>query len=242
MHARVTILSTPGSACGCRYYGLDVPKMEARIQELKYDAVTLNYQMLLLRLQKGNPMRLPVNRSHMDPAAAMMFMKTSAKAKSVHRLSIGTSAADLKPDGGSMPAGMGSKAVAQNLLSKGKIRVDRGDPMPLSKEHRSNSVGVGTSGAITSLDQIDDPGSESLAIRGRREGYGSHSEAINVVGTKPTKSRSIFGSLGSLFGSRESLTQPRKVKGLFNVRTTSTKTPDAVKAEVLRVLSEAEVG
>jgi hypothetical protein len=48
-----------------------------------------------------------------------------------------------------------------------------------------------------------------------------------------------LGSYRSLFGSRDNLTQPRKVRALFSVKTTSTKTPEAVKAEVLRVVSEA---
>lgn len=224
----------------CRFYGLDPKAMEAKILERQYDGVTLNYEMLLLRQQKGGVIRLPANKAHMDPAAAMKLMQMSAKTKSAHRLSVeGTPG----PASGSIPASMGVKAVAHHMISKGGTRLDLGDPVPLSKEHRSNSVGMGASNGVTSLAGLgDEDGKGSLGVQGRREGYGSHADNINSAGASKPKSKSLFGSLGSLFGSRESLMQPRKVKALFNVKTTSTKTPDAVRAEVLRVVSEPDTG
>jgi len=226
-----------------KYYGVDTKVMEAKILERKYDAVTLNYEMLLQRLVSGSPVRLPANKAHMDPAAAMQMMQLSAKQKAPGRDRAAAAAdAGAAPIAGSVPEGMGSKAVAHALLSKNRNRIDLGDPVPLTREARSNSVGMGSAGGITSLDQIGrgDPAEGSLARVGRREGYGSHADNLNAAGaTAKPRSKGLFGSLGSLFGSRESLHQPRKIKAFFNVKTTSTKSPEDVRSEVLRVVSEA---
>eukprot|EP00038_Savillea_parva_P026347 m.53365 g.53365 ORF g.53365 m.53365 type:complete len:591 (+) comp7450_c0_seq1:309-2081(+) len=216
-----------------KFYGEDVKKMQALILERKYDAITLNYELLLLRKEKGLSFKMPARRSSMDPTAARHMFAMANKPRQ----------SSSPGNGGSKPAGVspGPGALAHNILTKGKTRIDLGDPVPLSKEHRSNSVGIGAASGATSLDQVgkSDPADGSLAKQGRREGYGSHASNINAAGTSRPKSKSLFGSLGSLFGSRESLTQPRKIKALFNVKTTSTKSPDVVKAEVLRVLNEA---
>ena len=54
--------------------------------------------------------------------------------------------------------------------------------------------------------------------------------------TRKGSVRSLFGSIGSLFGSRDNLTTPRKVKALFNVKTTSTKEPDFVLEQLESML------
>lgn len=90
----------------------------------------------------------------------------------------------------------------------------------------------------------------SLANAGRA---GSHPDLSSTATTPsaasdpvaaPPITRGIGGSLRSLarsiqglFGSR-SLDEPRSVKGLFNMSTTSTKSPPDVRAEIVRVLQE----
>jgi hypothetical protein len=257
-----------------RFYGIDAPTMKVRINEWNYDEVTLNYQLLLLRHRKDNPMRLAATRAHSDLAMTTPDMAASPTAISpVETLSTGTSTTDLSPtDWGSLPAGMDSMAVAQSILSRGRVRPDFG-------AHGSPLAGVDGLGSTTSLDRTagertrgdslaqtlqdrrerrrhsahsagcqptktrtldlikDDPARGSLAMHGRREGSGSLPDSLNAPARRPAKSKSRFSGL-SFFGSRESLTRPRTVKGLFNVKTTSPKAPDAVKAEVLRVLTE----
>lgn len=229
-----------------KYYGLDTRTMEKKIREYKYDAITLNYKLLLLRQQQGQPLRLPAKKAHMDPGAAMKMMQIAGKNQSAARHGLdGADAPAARRKSGSMAAELGSKAVAQSILSKGKTRLDLGDPVPLSQESRSASMGPGSSFgedlSKINKEAVKPSNGNRLEVEGRREGYGSHAGGLNAVGTteKPKATRSLFGSLGSLFGSRESLTQPRKVKALFNVKTTSTKIPDAVKEEVLRVVADA---
>eukprot|EP00037_Helgoeca_nana_P028283 m.331083 g.331083 ORF g.331083 m.331083 type:complete len:631 (+) comp27723_c0_seq15:1146-3038(+) len=257
-----------------KFYGIDAPTMKVRINEWNYDEVTLNYQLLLLRHRKDNPMRLAATRAHSDLAMTTPDMAASPTAISpVETLSTGTSTTDLSPtDWGSLPAGMDSMAVAQSILSRGRVQPDFG-------AHGSPLAGVDGLGSTTSLDRTagertrgdslaqtlqdrrerrrhsahsagcqptktrtldlikDDPARGSLAMHGRREGSGSLPDSLNAPARRPAKSKSRFSGL-SFFGSRESLTRPRTVKGLFNVKTTSPKAPDAVKAEVLRVLTE----
>lgn len=50
---------------------------------------------------------------------------------------------------------------------------------------------------------------------------------------------SLARSVMSVFGSRHNISEPRKVKGVFNVSTTSSKPPGEVLGEVLRVLAES---
>lgn len=76
-----------------------------------------------------------------------------------------------------------------------------------------------------------------------RQYAGSAAAGINRMGveTKEKKRgsfRHILGSVASWIGggSRDGLNGPRKIKGLFNVSTTSGKEPDEVLAEVQRVL------
>jgi hypothetical protein len=234
--------------------------MKAEILERKYDTVTLNYQILLLHHRNGTPMRLPARiPPHRDPAAAMPMMRMSKPKSSPHRLSVGKSAADLELEGGSTSAGVGPKAVAPIPPTKRQTPLNLGDPMLQKREPHPPRVAR----------RDDDLPRGSLALQSGRKGYGSHAELdtvgkgpaesksifgsqteLDAVGKRPAKSnsldskglaksKSLFGSLSSLFGSRENLSQPRKIKALFNVKTTSRQDPDVVKAEVLRVLSDA---
>jgi len=209
-----------------KYYGLDQSTMEAKIKEQLYDGITCNYALLLKRFSKGSSIRLPQGKAGMDPAAAMQLIRNSKPSKTAFDMA---GSMDNLHVTGSVPVGLGSKTVAQMAISGGKVRPDLmpSEPTPLSRDQRSsshdgglNAVGLGKGGAESNLAKKD---------------FGSHAGGLDAVG-KSKRSTGLFGSLGSLFGSRDNLMQPRKVKALFNVKTTSTKEPQAVYDSVKAVL------
>lgn len=232
------------------FHALAPDAMAQRVKEWKYDSLTCNYELLKRLHTKGKLLRLPRDKWSMEPEKAAHLVRTGKKTSS---LALSTDASGLA---GSMArAGisnkqsnpdMSSKMLAMRALDpKGSQNMD----ISIADQQRASSVGgvneVGLSarfergrGATVS----GRPENSNLsAHRKNDEIFSSANANLNNAGRERsggTKGsvRSLFGSIGSFFGSRDNLNAPKRVKALFNVKTTSTKTPEYVLDEVEKML------
>lgn len=228
--------------------------MADRIRSWEYDALTCNYELLKRLHAKGKPLRLPKDRWAMEPEKAAHLVRSGKKSS----LALKTDASGLagamaqttlaaKDKGRSMDPEMQRKMLAMRALdpkgSKGNMQV------PISDQMRSSSMG----GRVNEVGQPLDPSrskgqrqasddTKLHAGKKNQELYGSANASLHVAGSRERdvrkgSVRSLFGSIGSLFGSRDNLTTPRKVKALFNVKTTSTKEPEFVLEQLEEMLA-----
>lgn len=228
--------------------------MVDRIKSWQYDALTCNYELLNRLHAKGKPLRLPKGRADMEPEKAAHLVR-SGKKSSLALKTDATGLAEAKPSAGeksrsldrSLDPEMQRKMMLMRAIdpkaSKGNIA------MPISEQIRASSVGTGMNDIGQPLDPRRSKGrpgvlsddSKLHSDKKNQEVYGSANASLHIAGardrdTRKGSVRSLFGSIGSLFGSRDNLTTPRKVKALFNVKTTSTKEPDFVLEQLERML------
>lgn len=235
------------------FHAVTPDAMADRIKSWQYDALTCNYELLNRLHAKGKPLRLPKDRWAMEPEKAAHLVRSGKKSS----LALNTDATGLagaklsaKDKSRSLDPEMQRKMMAMRAIdpkgSKGNIAV------PISDQIRASSVG----GRVNEVGQPLDPrrskgqpgvsSDDSKLHPGKKnqEVYGSANASLHVAGvrerdppqTRKGSVRSLFGSIGSLFGSRDNLTTPRKVKALFNVKTTSTKEPDFVLQQLEEML------
>lgn len=236
------------------FHSVTPDDMADRIRSWEYDALTCNYELLKRLHAKGKPLRLPKDRWAMEPEKAAHLVRSGKKSS----LALKTDASGLagamaqttlaaKDKGRSMDPEMQRKMLAMRALdpkgSKGNMQV------PISDQMRSSSMG----GRVNEVGQPLDPSrskgqrqasddTKLHAGKKNQELYGSANASLHVAGSRERdvrkgSVRSLFGSIGSLFGSRDNLTTPRKVKALFNVKTTSTKEPEFVLEQLEEMLA-----
>jgi maternal embryonic leucine zipper kinase len=224
--------------------------MADRIKSWQYDALTCNYELLNRLHAKGKPLRLPKDRWAMEPEKAAHLVRSGKKSS----LALNTDATGLagaklsaKDKSRSLDPEMQRKMMAMRAIdpkgSKGNVTV------PISDQIRASSVGGRVNEVGQPLDSRRSKGQPGVSSddsklhpgKKNQEVYGSANASLHVAGvrerdTRKGSVRSLFGSIGSLFGSRDNLTTPRKVKALFNVKTTSTKEPDFVLQQLEEML------
>lgn len=229
------------------FYAVDSKTMTGRIKAWKYDAVTCNYELLKRLHAKGKLLRLPRDKWAMEPEKAAHLVRTGKKTSSLalqkDASALASAMAKTKVTVGQDPD-LSAKMVAMRALDpKGSKNFE----ISISDQQRASSMG----------DSVDQVGLENLTGRGRtstvsavngnrltagmknqQETYGSAGSSLDVAEPETRKGsvRSLFGSIGNLFGSRDNLSTPKKVKALFNVKTTSTKAPDFVIDELEKTL------
>eukprot|EP00039_Didymoeca_costata_P030247 m.28623 g.28623 ORF g.28623 m.28623 type:complete len:594 (-) comp8017_c0_seq1:1666-3447(-) len=231
-----------------KYYSMDIPSMEGKILEWKYDMLTCNYFLLLKKRKAGEMVRLPQGKSNMSPDVAMAFIRSKGA----------PSKASFSADSGGP---ISQKETANLILSKGyagkrqsKRELFEETPAsaamtlppikPITSDQRSASVGHGDLDLSKLGISKGQQSRKSNLINVNKEADVYHSAAAGLDNAgleKPKRGsiRTLLGSVANMFGSREQL-EPRKIKGLFNVSTTSSKDPAEVMEEVQNVLKANE--
>lgn len=236
-----------------KFYGTDVPSMEQWVTQWNYDALSANYHLLAQKRRMGGTVKLPANKASVPADVAVTFMRARPEFGSSNNLVDHTE----KPS---------DNFVADSIINKRrrpKTSMGNEDKLPPINrpvspgiKQMSASVGADPNSDLTTigLDQVDAIKKGGATVRGRKKKsthlavvdknaieYRSH-QMLNVDPdeTAPAKKkggiRTLLGSVASMFKSQDA--GPRKIKGLFNVSTTSTKSPADVLAEIHRVLSE----
>lgn len=241
-----------------KYHSVDIPAMESLILEWKYDMLTCNYLLLSQCHKQGETIRLPQGKHKMPPDVAMALIRSSRPSRQ-SASSVDPSRPVSQREAASLifNKGHGKRPSKPNVLdtspSSGGDSAAGLPPLapPLSKEQRSASVGATADGDLSTIHlskvkeqkQQQRPSKLSAERKDTVE-YRSAAAGLNTAGLedeRPSKKsgsfRTLLGSVVNMFGSRDSLT-PRKIKGLFNVSTTSSKEPQDVLEEVQRVLLE----
>lgn len=225
-----------------KYYAKDPAVVADEILEWKYDDLTANYKLLLQKKSVGGTIKLPAGK-----AAIPVDMQANPR-------STGGGSEPLRPIGGDgftsghmaarLIAGSSVKRTSPELGGSRESKLDVLPPItPLTEDRRSASLGA----------EVDQVGRDFAQLKVDKEAVrpasnlvtqqvfsGSAAAGLNHTGVEAKaggstkKAWNFMGSVRSLW-SRESL-GPRKIKGLFNVSTTSGKAPDDVLAEVKRIL------
>ena len=248
-----------------KYYAQDVATLETLILQWKYDSLTANYQLLCQKKRQGGPIKLRAGSVAMPPDMARNAQELLESRKGasgatetvvpIEDFSAGHMAQRLM-------SGPGGKRSSPEGARAGELPPINA---PLSVDHRSASLGATPQDDLTQVGRTfgdlsiakgkSGGGGGGAATVGAAAGSrlaeasrqyaGSAAAGINRVGVEATQKkkgsfRHILGSVASWIGggSRDGLNGPRKIKGLFNVSTTSGKEPDEVLAEVQRVLED----
>lgn len=251
----------------CKYFGADVATMESLIRERNFDRVTAAYELMCLRRSKGRSVRLPGGRSHLPPTKAMALLATHKLAASEADLSNSTlsgSVPSLAPPSVSVlshtPPLPGAKdSPNASALDSGLTPLSGRDRWASQVEGLDMDSSLSRGGRTSSHPELFSPAratprsglsqppeaAATTTPHHASEGGAAAATSAAASAEPQHERKSLGGSLRSLarsiqhlFGSSHSLNEPREVKGLFNMSTTSTKTPADVKAEVVRVLQE----
>eukprot|EP00040_Diaphanoeca_grandis_P031145 m.185823 g.185823 ORF g.185823 m.185823 type:complete len:601 (-) comp32245_c0_seq1:436-2238(-) len=229
-----------------RFHGLSTAQMQASIKEWKYDSLTCNYEILKEMFAKNKMPKLPTRRSEMDPDKASQLVRLQQIQQRSEMSLMGVDPNRQRT--GSTPADLGAQVLLSRIMGgppMSRTAVDGEGLKPLSEQIRSMSMNG--EGGPNDLSKIGGSLHQHVNQLSTDNKYNvTHSSAnagLNTLGRDSKKQsgsvRSLFGSVGSLFGfggSRDNLSQPRKLKGLFNAETTSTKDVSYVMDEVNRVL------
>jgi len=246
-----------------KYYAQDAASVEALILQWKYDSLTANYHLLCQKKRQGGPIKLRAGGAAMPPDMARNAQELLESRKGAVGGATETVVPIADFSAGHMAQRLISGGGGKRSSPEG-VRAGELPPIsaPLSEVHRSASLGasphddltqVGRSFGDLSIAKGKSGGGGGAGTVGAAAGArlaeasrqyaGSAAAGINRVGVETTQKkkgsfRHILGSVASWIGggSRDGLNGPRKIKGLFNVSTTSGKEPDEVLAEVQRVL------
>eukprot|EP00051_Salpingoeca_urceolata_P027147 m.480195 g.480195 ORF g.480195 m.480195 type:complete len:624 (+) comp21736_c0_seq1:434-2305(+) len=247
-----------------KFYSVDSETMEQTLTAWDYDPVSANYELLCLRKSKGGNIRLPPAKGELASKSVSFhpslsipngrsplsqagygFGSSETLAVSTENLQIAEPVTPTK----SRPKGRpraGTIAIGE-LTSPAKT-----PPSNLAQGSWA-SHGIVPGHGLDTLPEETTP-MKRFGSNPQLASPGPHSSApcppaAAAAAPEPAPLGSSFhrGSLrgsfrsllGSMFGgSSRMLSEPRKVKGLFNVSTTSTKEPRQVHEEILRVLRE----
>jgi len=221
------------------------------------DKLTANYELLLIKKEKGEFVKLPTSSSHKKIATPILQRKNKHTSGGKHNgpsplnqrkesplASTGSNASENTPPEGAdavsdipeTPKGRRRNTVAQNPLSLLKQKRDWG----------STGVGLDKVGLDSDDTKLRKGASNSeLMSPGKRETMKGHIDDEKPPMNAPLGElmrREEKGFKGSFerftdrikmaFGSSRSLDRPRTIKGLFSVNNTSTKPPEVLIKEL----------